>query len=89
MLEMIVLQLLEWNVALERTNILHVHHRPLWVLLAALWIIVGVLLVKLGVVNIGLFNHFHKSNYSRHFGVAVIEESLLTNLCNTNEMTGF
>merc|ERR1719397_964225 len=78
-LEMIVLEFLEWDVALERTNILHVHHRPLGVLLAALWIIVGVLLVKLGVVNISFFNHFHKSNYSRHLGIAVVEESLLTN----------
>ena len=80
MFEMIVLELLEWDVALERANILHVHHRPLWVLLAALGIIVGVLLVKLGVVNISLFHHFHKSNYSGHLRVAVVEESLLTDL---------
>ena len=86
---MIVLEFLEWDVALERTNILHVHHRPLWVLLTALWIIVGVLLVKLGVVNISLFNHFHKSNYSRHLCIAVVEESLLTNLCSIIEMREF
>ena len=41
-----------------------------------------VLLVKLGVVDIGLRHHFNKSNYSRHLGIAVVEESLLTNLCN-------
>ena len=80
MLDMIVLQLLEWDVSLERANILHIHHRPLWVLLAALWVIVGVRLVKLSVVNISLFHHFHKSNYSGHLRVAVVEESLLTDL---------
>ena len=89
MLEMIVLKLLEGDVSLERTNILHVHHRPLGIVLAALWIIVRVLLVKLGVVDIGLRHHFNKSNYSRHLGIAVVEESLLTNLCSIIEMREF
>ena len=78
---MIVLQLLERNVPLERANILHVHHRPLGILLAALRVVVRILLVELGVVDVSFFHHFHNSNYPRHLCVAVVEESLLTSLC--------
>ena len=81
---MIVLQLLEGNVALERANILHIHHRPLGVLLAALWVVVGVLLVELGVVDVGFFHHFYNTNYPGHLRVAVIEESLLADLMKCN-----
>ena len=80
MLEMIVLELLEGDVPLERANILHIHHRPLGILLAALWVVVRVLLVELGVVDIGFLHHFHNSNYPRHLRVAVVEERLLTSL---------
>ena len=86
MLEMIVLQLLEGDVALERANILHIHHRPLGVFLAALGVIVRVLLVKLSVVDISFLHHFYKTNYSRHLRVAVVEKGLLTNLCRRRKM---
>ena len=77
---MIVLELLEGDVPLERANILHIHHRPLGILLAALRVVVGVLLVELGVVDVGFLHHFHNSNYPRHLRVAVVEERLLTSL---------
>ena len=77
---MIVLELLEGDVALERANILHIHHRPLGVFLAALGVIVGILPVELGVVDVCLLDHLDKPDYPRHFGVAVIEECLLSNL---------
>ena len=80
-LEMIVLELLEGDVPLERANILHIHHRPLGILLAALRVVVRVLLVELGVVDVGFLHHFHNSNYPRHLRVAVVEERLLTSLC--------
>ena len=83
---MIVLQLLEGDVPLERANILHVHHRPLGILLAALGVVVRVLLVELGVVNVGFFYHLHNTNYPRHLRVAVVEESLLANLCRRIKM---